>query len=864
MDFRPHLISLLDYTERMATVGERAIFRLAEYRSLIFHEYELNNRVGIFHDVAEDEERTWLKIDRLRRKDPPHIPEEIADWITVGRDPFKQPIVRDTRVITVKREEAEALIESGHAKREDTIPAMRRPTEAPAAELCDVILRLDNNLDAQARVRAYLEGAWIEWAEEEKPRRETIRIYDAFFSLQQAIEVQGLERSFEVAWGVGVARWRHPKQEIDHPLLEQLVELDIDPEDGAIRVRPRSAEPTVAVKAYHELEVGGADTFQRFAREYFKQFGPENEFSPFSNSSFEPVLRQASSLLDAEGRYHPDHIEDVNDRSVPTADITLTVTDTWAIYARPRSANIVVEDIGRLKENIAKSEPNELPGTARRLVSHPDDNAPAELPHLPTQLGTGLAQKLRGASTTNLGEESTYYFPKPFNDEQVEIVKRLARDDGVVVQGPPGTGKTHTIANIICHYMATGRRVLVVSHGEAALGVLRDQIPAEIRELAIALLTSERQGLKQLEGAVRLLADDLSQKSPALLARSIDEGETRIIALKEKIASIDIELRRWAMLHLTRLSGDDLKRLGGSDGVLPIELAKHVVEGRIHHGWFTDGATIKEPPQFDDTDIARLRNARKALQANLSYVGVPLPSPSDLPDAVTLAAIHEDLVRASEIEAMTRAGELPPLSLTVDNALLRAESLIGLIDDLIIALEARASTPWLEEIFDLAREGDARPESEILKRVQGLLAEAAEGLRPFIAVQVEVPEAVFGDEQILEDIREALVRQASGRSAFAAISFGQSDVKKFHGKVRHDGRPVTSAESARYVLNYIAWRDTVKELHRRWNQLARQIKIPQLKADIEYLGRSVPKLRTMIAVQVSAAPYHSLFGSRIL
>ena len=73
------------------------------------------------------------------------------------------------------------------------------------------------------------------------------------------------------------------------------------------------------------------------------------------------------------------------------------------------------------------------------------------------------------------------YFPLPYNDEQVTIVQRLKRAAGVTVQGPPGTGKTHTIANVICHYLATGKRVLVTSRGEAALGVLQDKIPEEIR-----------------------------------------------------------------------------------------------------------------------------------------------------------------------------------------------------------------------------------------------------------------------------------------------------------------------------------------------------------------------------------------------
>jgi hypothetical protein len=213
MDFRPKLVGLLDYTSRLATVGERAIFRLAQYRSAAFHEHEFKNRIGIHHDVIEGEERSWLKLDRLSRRDPPSVPRDIEDWITVGRDPFKQPNVQATRVVTVKREEAEALVTRGFAKSEDV-------KEFPAAELRDVVLRLENDSQAQAAIRAYLTGPWTNWAEEEKPRRETIRIYEAFFSLQQAIESQGAERPLELVWGVGIARWQHPKQEIDHPLVE--------------------------------------------------------------------------------------------------------------------------------------------------------------------------------------------------------------------------------------------------------------------------------------------------------------------------------------------------------------------------------------------------------------------------------------------------------------------------------------------------------------------------------------------------------------------------------------------------------------------------------------------------------------------
>ena len=57
----------------------------------------------------------------------------------------------------------------------------------------------------------------------------------------------------------------------------------------------------------------------------------------------------------------------------------------------------------------------------------------------------------------------------PINDEQEEIARKISKEFGVVVQGPPGTGKSHTIANLICHLLAHGKRVLVTSEKGKAL-----------------------------------------------------------------------------------------------------------------------------------------------------------------------------------------------------------------------------------------------------------------------------------------------------------------------------------------------------------------------------------------------------------
>ena len=96
------------------------------------------------------------------------------------------------------------------------------------------------------------------------------------------------------------------------------------------------------------------------------------------------------------------------------------------------------------------------------------------------------------------------------------MVQLLETREGVVVQGPPGTGKTHTIANIICHWLASGRRVLVTSMQEPALAVLREQLPEEIRPLAIALLASEHEGMQQFEESIQRIATGVQSIDPAV------------------------------------------------------------------------------------------------------------------------------------------------------------------------------------------------------------------------------------------------------------------------------------------------------------------------------------------------------------
>ena len=277
----------------------------------------------------------------------------------------------------------------------------------------------------------------------------------------------------------------------------------------------------------------------------------------------------------------------------------------------------------------------------KRLVSELSDRKPL------SGLG-GLSTTEPPHSSPPVSEKSDLYFPKPFNEAQVAIIDQLERSDGVVVQGPPGTGKTHTIANIICHYLATGRTVLVTSKGEPALDVLREQIPEELRNLTISLLTNERLGLKQLEGAVKSLAGLVSQTNLPDLQEEEAIAKRRANDLQKSINQIDAQIKEWGEKQLQPIS----RTLTDANlQMTAMDLAKQVMRSHSEHQWLPDplGMGPEFTPHFSDEGIAELRNARRTLGKDIIYVNKQLLALNDLLEDRQLAAIHQDLLQAADI-----------------------------------------------------------------------------------------------------------------------------------------------------------------------------------------------------------------------
>ena len=389
-------------------------------------------------------------------------------------------------------------------------------------------------------------------------------------------------------------------------------------------------------------------------------------------------------------------------------------------------------------------------------------------------------------------EMGNLFFPKPFNDEQIEIVRRLEAADGIVVQGPPGTGKTHTISNIICHYMATGRRVLVASHGEPALAVLRDQLPEGVRDLAISITATEREGFRQLETAVRLLQSVVDSIRPGEQAKLIRDLENSVVGLRGRMASIDAEIERLALVQLAPAFGEGH----------PVALARKVALSGQRFGWFEDrpsGISAEFAPS--DNDIAALRAARLNLGSQLEHIACVLPSVEDLPDAEAVAQLHDDLIRSRRFAE--GASRDPSIRLRIDSPAAAGQALRAAAA-LEILRRTRALVDegvWLKTLAD--RSIMSNGTDGLTDLVRKFLTDAQPIVRErerYLALPVDLPE---GFVMPTADVAALVGRLAAGEQVYGYFAFRERALRPivepfgFRG-----GRQLTRANG---LMSRIIW-----------------------------------------------------------
>ncbi|MBI4680911.1 MAG: AAA family ATPase, partial [Nitrospirae bacterium] len=229
----------------------------------------------------------------------------------------------------------------------------------------------------------------------------------------------------------------------------------------------------------------------------------------------------------------------------------------------------------------------------RALVNLSDDNGGSSW-RQPDALPSEQASHAKNEGDAHV------YFPLHTNDDQLKIIQKLNSSNGVRVQGPPGTGKSHTIANIICHYLATGKKILVTAYAPRALKVLQDKIPKELLALCVSVLGHDTQSIQNLQKAVNEIIAKFNNWDEIRNNQEIYELQKELEHYKEESATINKRLKELKEKDTYRFSDID-----SYDGTVQ-EIAKLIKVNEEQYGWIPDRVELGTTASLSNSEFKKL------------------------------------------------------------------------------------------------------------------------------------------------------------------------------------------------------------------------------------------------------------------
>jgi len=492
---RDRSIRLFTYLKELSELKTKVVRSIEQYEDVLWLS-DIPHERGCFcaawQTTDEEEPELWVRVKKPVLKVPPKPAEKLAPWISESQ-------IQDSSIEYPELKEQIAI--QGKASEDDG------HQESQTLNLADYP-------DIKKLWEEYVEEEWWPWAEEDKRNRRAQQIYTRLFSLYR--RQQQLGEAYEIVIGIGFLLWNSDSRyEARRHIVTAQTNLVFHAQKGLIEVRP-AAEGAKPI-----LEQDMLDPHDRPAPDH--QNALENELKELGDliwerEKLESVLRGYVNALSSEGQYSGDikRPDRISEKPV------LTFAPAVILRKRTERSLLLVfqEIIKQLKDGA------DIPLGIRRIIQIADDGRPADAGE---HSGDTLPE--------------TIYFPLPANDEQKRIAELLEHRQGILVQGPPGTGKSHTIANIVCHLLATGKRVLVTSHTARALRVLRRKFPDEIAGLCVLLLGDDLEAFRSLENSVQKITEKYDQYEKQRQERRIDDLNCKLDGLRRDEARLYKELR---------------------------------------------------------------------------------------------------------------------------------------------------------------------------------------------------------------------------------------------------------------------------------------------------------------------------------
>lgn len=452
------------------------------------------------------------------------------------------------------------------------------------------LLEDDSNRINELKEWNLLRDSWVSKQQKiEKTRHLFSELYSKYVDLKRDSE------TMEIVVGNGCLKDKN-NPSINHPCITKRVDIKFDAETNTIYVKNTDSRTELYVELFQNMKDINLELMPSLTEEIIN-----NDYDPIDRIETKKYLKKLLYKISPDSKFI-EVKEEIYDK-----DCRILMYFEPKLIIRKRKDG-TIKAIEQIISNI--EETGDVPKHLRDIVG-----------------GNVLERKeekfdsIEDLLATANGESNDILLTKDANKEQLEIAKRMNYYNAVLVQGPPGTGKTHTIANLVGHFLAQGKNILVTSYTKKALSVLKEKIPESMQNLCVSVLDDDK---KDMEKSIEGIIDYMSKYSSV-------ELENKIKKLKEKRNQIINELTstRKKIFNVVNLEYKSIEIDG--EVYSPVDIACFINKNKGRYDFFQDRVDINEPFPLTIEELAYLYSTNSQIsfceEKELNYL---LPSPEEL------------------------------------------------------------------------------------------------------------------------------------------------------------------------------------------------------------------------------------------
>ncbi|MGG0656842.1 hypothetical protein [Rummeliibacillus pycnus] len=619
---------------------------------------------------------------------------------------------------------------------------------------------------------------WKEWLERKKQFVYTNTLYSELLELIKRLDQEN--HSIELVISKGLLKWRgvSGEEEIELPLFTTNVLLSVDTKTGTITLQ----NETEGLQFENDLFSGITLPNKNEIQIIIEKIEQLSFLDDISNE-----LKQLVQLIDPAGKFigksrgtHEDHGTVVIDQSL--------------LILRTKNTNIVRKDLQQIISLIDQNQ-FDLPDSIHAFL--------------------GDSSKHKAPSHHSIKENfiqsaksDQVYFPLDASDQQKEIIKRINRYNGVAVQVPSKLAKTHTMANLVSHFLAEGKKILVTSQEDQPLKELKEMIPEEISDLCVTALGEEATISNEIEQSIRKIEEKIQELDVQTLKENVERNLQRLNHSIQNEALCRESLKKYAKSEGTPI-------LYQNQQLFKHEVAKRLAETDVYYQWILDELPLimKLPLSTGEWEnFCRLQNAFKKSDSELFHTNLPSLEHDILSEIAFKMLFEEENILLEEIDLQY----ILPIELTSSkkSTLLIMKALVEEIIENHMLVENEIFSKFIREL--LATEKRREYWIQLIEEIKQYNEKAQSLYNDLSQHTITLPKKLSSEIQLDLIIAREKILSGKKPNQLFFMTKGKSAKYLFQTAILN-GKPLENLEDVTTVQKHIEYKKIITKLARLFN-----------------------------------------------